>query len=92
MKEQMHCCWFELVQHQHTCAVGLLWATAAGFSNAICDGEKFHKIDCIHVVFFWLWGELSPRFGPHTKFGACCPNISLGNVRLFPFLSSEERG
>lgn len=71
--------------------MSLLWVAAAGFSNAICDGEKFHKIDSIHVVSLAL-GEHSPRFGPHTKFAACCLNISLGNVTLFPFPSSEEWG
>lgn len=45
--------------------MSLLWVAAAGFSNAICDGEKFHKVDSIHVVSLALGRALSSFWASH---------------------------
>lgn len=63
--ERTGCCWFELFQHQDTCAVSLLWATAAGFLTSVCDGQKFHKIDSMHVVSLALGRALSSFWASH---------------------------
>lgn len=91
MREQMDCCWFEMCQHQDTCAVSRLWTES--LDSAILQsvtGKSFIKstLYC-NMWFLWLLGKLSPRFGPHTEFAACCLNISLGNVTLFPFLGVQ---
>lgn len=41
------------------------WACCGPFSNANCDGEKFHKIDSIHVVSLALGRALSLFWASH---------------------------
>lgn len=93
MKEQMDCCWFESFQHRDTRAASLLWADLLDSLMRSPTGKSFIKwtLYC-NMWFLWLLGKLSPRFRPHTEFAACCLNISLGNVTLFPLLEVLKSG
>lgn len=84
---------FEMRQHQGARAVSLLWAEFLDSSMQSATGKSLinSTLYC-NMWFLWLLGKFSPPFGPHTTFAACCLNISLGNVTLFPFLGALRSG